>query len=77
MPVLEGSDTPSCTAFDASGSENAVVRSIERAGAPAKTVNGAIGVATTGATFCAEAVTEIAKQWEIASASFLVIGRFG
>ena len=33
--VLEGSDTPSCTAFDASGSENAVVRSIERAGAPA------------------------------------------
>ena len=49
-------------AFDASGSENAVVRSIERAGAPAKTVNGAIGVVTTGATFCAEAVTEIAKQ---------------
>ena len=62
MPVLEGSDTTSCTAFDASGSENAVVRSIERAGAPAKTVNGAIGVVTTGATFCAEAVTEIAKQ---------------
>ena len=56
MPVLEGSDTPGCTAFDA------VVRSIERAGAPAKTVNGAIGVVTTGATFCAEAVTEIAKQ---------------
>jgi hypothetical protein len=25
-------------------------------------VNGAIGVVTTGATFCAEAVTEIAKQ---------------
>jgi hypothetical protein len=40
-------------------------------------VNGAIEVLTTGATFCAEAVTEIAKQWEIASASFLVIGRFG
>ena len=35
MPMLEGSDTPSCTAFDASGLENAVVRSIERAGAPA------------------------------------------
>ena len=61
MPVLEGSDTPGCTAFETSGSENAV-RSIERAGAPAKTVNGAIGVVTTGAAFCAEAVTEIAKQ---------------
>ncbi len=33
--VLEGSDTLSCTAFDASGSANAVVKSIERAGAPA------------------------------------------
>lgn len=62
MPVPEGSDTLSWTAFEASGSENVVVRSIERAGAPAKTVNGAIGVVTTGATFCAEAVTEIAKQ---------------
>ncbi len=30
--VLEGSDTLSCTALGASGSANAVVRSIERAG---------------------------------------------
>jgi hypothetical protein len=33
-------------------------------------------VVTTGGRFCAEAATETAKQKEIASASFLVIGTF-
>src|SRR5262245_53536780 len=71
-PVLEGSKTLICTAFDASGSLNTAVRSIERAGAPANSVNAAIGVVTTGAKFCPEAV--IARQKEIASARVFVIG---
>jgi hypothetical protein len=75
MPVLEGSNTLSCTAFDASGSLNTVVRSIDRAGAPAYSVNAAIGFATIGATFCAEAVVPITRQKESArGARFRVIG---
>jgi len=74
MPVLEGSNTLSCTAVDASGSLNTDVRSIERAGAPAYSVNAAIGVVTTGATFCAEAVVQIARQKARISVRFLVIG---
>ena len=74
MPVLEGSNTLSCTAVEASGSLNTDVRSIERAGAPAYSVNAAIGAATIGATFCAEAVVPIARQKESASIRFLVIG---
>jgi hypothetical protein len=72
--VLDGSKTAICTAFDASGSLNAVVRSIERAGAPANSVNAAIGVVTTGATFCAEAIVSIARKKERISVRFLVIG---
>jgi hypothetical protein len=73
-PVLDGSKTAICTAFDASGSLNTAVRSIERAGAPAYSVNAAIGVVTTGATFCAEAVVQIARQKARISVRFLVIG---
>src|SRR5438045_254052 len=73
-PVLEGSKTLICTAFDASGSLNTAARSIERAGAPAYSVNAAIGVVTTGATFCAEAVVQIARQKARISVRFLVIG---
>lgn len=73
-PVLAGSKTAICTAFDASGSLNVVVRSIERAGAPANSVNAAIGVFTIGATFCAEAVVQVAKQKERIRVRFLVIG---
>ena len=73
-PVLDGSKTAICTAFDASGSLNVVVRSIERAAAPANSVNAAIGVVTTGATFCPEAVVHVAKQKERIRVRFLVIG---
>ena len=73
-PVLDGSKTLICTAFDASGSLNTAVRSIERAGAPAYSVNAAIGVVMTGETFCAEAVVPIARQKESTSIRFLVIG---
>ena len=72
-PVLDGSKTAICTAFDASGSLNVVVRSIERAAAPANSVNAAIGVVTTGATFCPEAVVHVAKQKERIRVRFLVI----
>ena len=72
-PVLEGSKTAICTAFEASGSRNTVVRSIERAGASANSVNAAMGEATTGAMFCAEAVVQVAKQKERIRGRFLVI----
>src|SRR5690349_10693452 len=73
-PVFDGSKTAICTAFDASGSLKVVVRSIERAGAPANSVNAAIGVFTTGATFCPEAVVQVAKQKERIRGRFLLIG---
>ena len=74
VPVLDGSNTLIWRALDASGSLNTAVRSIERAGAPAYSVNAAIGVVTTGETFCAEAVVPIARQKERISVRFLVIG---
>src|SRR5436309_15714392 len=74
MPELDGSKTVNCTAAEASGSLKAVVRSIERAGAPTNSVNAAIGVFTIGGTFCAEAVIPIARQKQVIRGRCRAIG---